>query len=69
MARSALKWSLTELAEAAGVGRATAARFEGGETVTPESIALLRKALEKKRVRFIDDGSFAGAVYRMGKAP
>jgi transcriptional regulator with XRE-family HTH domain len=45
MARAALKWSLTDLAEASGVGRATAARFELGQSVEPEKIAAMRKAL------------------------
>ena len=44
MARAALKWSLSDLADAAGVGRATAARFELGEAVAPASIAAMRSA-------------------------
>jgi transcriptional regulator with XRE-family HTH domain len=34
MARAALKWSLTDLANKASVGRATVARFELGEGET-----------------------------------
>jgi transcriptional regulator with XRE-family HTH domain len=46
MARAALKWSLSDLAEQAGVGRATVARFELGEGETgPETLDKLRKAL------------------------
>lgn len=63
MARAALKWSLSDLAEAANVGRATVARFELGKTVAQSSIDAMRAALEAKRVQFIDDGPFAGAVY------
>lgn len=63
MARAALKWSLTDLAEAAGIGRASVARFELGETVAQSTIDAMRAAFEAKRVRFIDEGSFAGAVY------
>jgi transcriptional regulator with XRE-family HTH domain len=63
MARAALKWSLSDLAEAAGVGRATVARFELGETVAPASVAAMRAAFEAKRVRFVDSGRMAGAVY------
>ena len=70
MARAALKWSLTDLAEAAGVGRATVARFELGEPVTAANIAAMRAAFESKRVRFIDTGKLAGAVYLgLRKAP
>jgi transcriptional regulator with XRE-family HTH domain len=65
MARAALKWSLTDLAAEAGVGRATAARFELGEPVTAETVAALRGAFEAKRVRFIDKGVFAGGVTLM----
>jgi len=46
MARAALKWSLSDLAASAGVGRATVARFELGEGETsPDTIGKLQKAL------------------------
>ena len=46
MARAALKWSLSDLAANAGIGRATAARFELGEGETSaETIGKLQKAL------------------------
>jgi len=45
MARAALQWSLTDLAKAAGVGRATVARFELGESAVPETVEKMRKAL------------------------
>lgn len=66
MARALLKWSLTDLAEASGVGRATVARFELGEPVSAALVQAMRIALEAKRVRIIDTGKFAGGVYRMG---
>jgi len=44
MARAARGWTLTEMAEAAGVGRATAARFELGEPVKRDTIAAIRSA-------------------------
>lgn len=53
MARAALKWSLTDLAEASGVGRATAARFELGQSVEPERIAAMRTALENAGAHFV----------------
>lgn len=65
MARAALKWSIDDLREAAGVGRMTVARFEGGRSVNDESVHAMRKALEMKRVRFVDSGDLAGAVVRM----
>lgn len=52
MARAALKWSLSDLAKAAGVGRATAARFELGEVVGDRPITAMRGALESKGANF-----------------
>lgn len=63
MARAALKWSIDDLAAASGVGRATIARFELGENVTPDRVSAMRAAFEAKRVRLIEDGPFAGGVY------
>lgn len=68
MARAALKWSLSDLADAAGVGRATAARFELGEAVAPASIAAMRSAYEASGVSFVEAGKYAGAVHP-GAAP
>lgn len=67
MARAALKWSLSDLAEAASVGRATAARFELGETVAPASVAAMRSAFEAQGVTLVEAGKYAGAV-QPGKA-
>lgn len=63
MARAALKWSLSDLAEAAGVGRATAARFELSEAVASASIAAMRSAYEAAGVTFVETGKLAGAVH------
>lgn len=52
MARAALKWSLTDLAHAAAVGRATAARFELGQSVEAAKVAAMRKALEDAGAQF-----------------
>ena len=65
MARAALKWSIDDLREAAGVGRMTVARFERGQSVNSESVQAMRTTLEKRRVRFVDEGDLAGAVVRM----
>ena len=53
MARAALKWSLTELAKASGVGRATAARFELGQNVEAEKVAAMSSALEEAGAEFV----------------
>ncbi|WP_374407431.1 helix-turn-helix domain-containing protein [Pelagerythrobacter sp.] len=52
MARAALKWSLTDLATAAKVGRATVARFELGETVGAASVEAMAKALSDAGAKF-----------------
>lgn len=62
MARAGLKWSIDDLAGAAGVGRATVARFELGENVEKPKVDAMRTALEAKRVKFVDKGRLAGAV-------
>lgn len=63
MARACLKWSLTDLAAASGVGRATAARFELGEPVGDRAILAMRTALEVAGAKMIDKGVYAGGVY------
>ena len=45
MARAGIGWRAKDLAEAAGVGPATVARFELGETVADETRAKLERAL------------------------
>lgn len=62
MARAALKWSLSDLARASGLGRATLARFELGQAVSAETVAKAKAALERERVKFVETGSFKGAV-------
>ena len=62
MARAALHWSITDLAAAAKVGRATAARFELGEAVAASSAKAMRDALEQSGARFIDRGEYRGGV-------
>ena len=56
MARAALGWSLTRLASEAGIGRATAARFEGGESVQSESIVAMERAITSAGVNLIAQG-------------
>lgn len=64
MGRAALKWSAAELAKAAGIGYATVARFEAGQTVNDESVAAMRSAMEAGGVEFIAPG----AVVKPGKS-
>jgi len=45
MARVALKWTTDDLAEKAGVGRMTVARFERGDSVAAETVAKMQRAL------------------------
>lgn len=45
MARVGLKWTTDDLAEKAGVGRMTVARFERGDNVAESSVHKMRDAL------------------------
>ena len=45
MARAALKWSINDLRDAAGVGRMSVARFEAGDNIADDTKAKLEKAL------------------------
>ena len=62
MARTALGWSLDDLAAASGAARRTLARFEAGETVQPARVKALRRALEAEGVLFLNSGRLAGGV-------
>lgn len=64
MARALLRWSLTDLATAANVGRATAARFELGEGVGDAPLAAMQGALELAGAGMINRGHYSGGVYR-----
>ena len=63
MARVALGWSAADLAKAAGVGYATAARFEAGQTVQPSKVESMRAALVKEGIAFENGGKRAGVSY------
>ena len=63
MARAALNWTIAELAQAAGVGRASVARLEIGEPVGLKLVSSIRQALETHGIRFLNTGQFAGGVY------
>ncbi|MDT7536162.1 helix-turn-helix transcriptional regulator [Sphingobium sp. SA2] len=56
MARAALGWSLTKLAAKAGIGRATVARFELGESVQNENVASIARSFEDAGLKIIAAG-------------
>jgi transcriptional regulator with XRE-family HTH domain len=63
MARAALQWSVERAAKDAGVSYRTILRFENDQRdIQPDKIAAIRRAFEAAGVRFIDEGSDAGAV-------
>lgn len=64
IARTALRWETEDLAREAGLRRATVARFEAGKSIDIVSVAKMRLAIRKRRVRFVEDGPFKGAVYK-----
>jgi transcriptional regulator with XRE-family HTH domain len=56
MARAALRWSVADLARAAGVGEATVQRLERERVVTIQATGrAIRTALEAAGVEFIDE--------------
>ena len=62
MARSGLRWSLSDLAEQSGVSRRTIARFELGGRVSAESREAMRRTLEGAGAKFIEDDQTIGVV-------
>lgn len=56
MARVALNCTTSDLAKKAGVGRATVARFELGNSVADETTAKLQTALEAAGATFDNSG-------------
>ena len=81
MARSGLGWRAQDLADRAGVGYATVARFEAGSTIADESRDKLRAAMEAAGAKFSRrsdavgvtvasrTSSFASQVDRMPDGP
>jgi transcriptional regulator with XRE-family HTH domain len=63
MARAALHWSLDEAAAAVGVSRRTILRLENDQRdILPAKVAAIRRGYEALGLRFLDEGSHAGAV-------
>lgn len=63
MARSALDWTLDDLAAAAGVRTMTISKFERGLNVLPEKVEALRAALVRAGIAFTNGGKRAGVTY------
>lgn len=55
MARAALKLTVRELAERAGVSHDTIVRIEGGEELKVSTLAKVREALEAAGVIFVEE--------------
>ncbi|MFC0808534.1 multiprotein-bridging factor 1 family protein [Ensifer sp. P24N7] len=60
MARTALNWSVKQLAEAAKVSTNTIVRFERGEDLKARTVADIRETFETAGIVFID-GEYAGS--------
>lgn len=67
MARAALGWSLDDLAEATKavryVSRRTIAKYEAGQTVSPETVEALRACFVREGIAFTNGGKRAGVTY------
>lgn len=59
MARTALGWSVKDLAAVANVSTNTIVRLERGETLKPRTVTDIRQVLENAGVEFLD-GQYAG---------
>lgn len=55
MARAALAWSTTDLAQKAGIGANTVNRFEAGQDARLSSIQKMQTALEAAGVIFVPE--------------
>jgi transcriptional regulator with XRE-family HTH domain len=63
MARAALGWSIGRLSKEAGIGERTAAKFEAGGNVEPETLEAMRSALVRHGIGFTNGGKRAGVTY------
>jgi DNA-binding XRE family transcriptional regulator len=63
MARSALRWTVQDLAERTSISRATIIRFEVERgSPLPALVPVIRHAFEAAGVRFIDDPAAPGVA-------
>jgi transcriptional regulator with XRE-family HTH domain len=69
-ARGLLDWTQQELADTARIGVATLRQFEGrGAETRPATLALLKWALEKAGVEFIDENGGGPGVRLRKRQP
>jgi DNA-binding XRE family transcriptional regulator len=54
LARTALEWTMPDLARAAGVSKKTVQRFERGDTLKASTVKAIQRAFENAGVIFID---------------
>jgi transcriptional regulator with XRE-family HTH domain len=66
LARTALGWGVSRLGRAAGVSYHTVQCFERGDSVRPNTVEAIQRALEKAGVIFIDAND-GGPGARLGK--
>jgi transcriptional regulator with XRE-family HTH domain len=58
MGRSALRWTVSDVAERSGVSRNTVSRFEAEQVEpNPATLKVIRQALETAGIEFKPDGS------------
>ena len=55
MARAGLRWSLTQAAEKANIGRASIVRIEADARTNPATMIVLRRTFEAAGVEFIGE--------------
>jgi transcriptional regulator with XRE-family HTH domain len=64
MARSALRWSLDDLARQSGISRRTIARFELGGRVTDKTATALLEAFQTAGALFINNDQGIGVMLK-----
>jgi transcriptional regulator with XRE-family HTH domain len=65
LGRTALGWTVRKLAHEAKVTANTVSRFETGQTAAqPSTLAMMRQALERGGVIFVDNGDGEGVKLR-----
>lgn len=73
MARAALEWTLDQLADAAGIGRRTVAKYVASDdeagTVQLDKVEAMRRAFEAAGVHFLMNGPHKGGVVPPRSAP
>ena len=70
MARAALRWSVRELAQAAGVADSTILRFETERgTILSSNLARIQETLEEEGVVFLPAAGSEGAGVRSKGSP